>query len=146
MFAFVVILILCSPLILGPLVIPRLKAAKTEKALERLCGEDGDGLPEGLVVEPVAVGPWNARWCDVQVDANLTKVECGGRLHDVVETRSGSDPVKLATVCFLCSRFEKSSAASTVLGPNFERATCLSLLEFAVQTAKARERSHRVAA
>lgn len=143
MFAAVVILILCSPVILGPLIIPTAKRRKTKKALKRLYGKE-KLLPPGLRVERTSTS------CDTQVDANLTKVDCGGRLQRVVESTDGPEPTLLATVCFVCGRFEKSAETSRALGSSFKDADSLPTLTRSIQdakwNAKWRERSGRAAA
>jgi hypothetical protein len=101
-------------------------------------------LPSGLVIEPKT---GSSSYCDVQVDANLTKVECGGRLQDVSETAEYSGaPCRICTVCFLCGRLEKTGEPSRVLGAVFETVLDAPGFERAVLWAKEREKRARKAA
>lgn len=140
-FAVVVILVLCSPLVLGPLLIPTGKRRKTRKTLRKLHGDPkkGERLPEGFLIHPLTAT------CDVQVEACATKADCGGRLHGIAEEfPSGSDPParysRLANACFVCGRFDKTGRPSDILGQAFDGVTDVESLKQALKDARWRKR------
>lgn len=133
MTAFIIVLLFCFPLVLGPWLIPWSKRAREEVALERLTGGNGE-LPRGLSIGPQALS------CREPVEACATLVDCGGRIQLVMEADEAVGVIyRLATFCPLCGCLTKESAHSLVLGKDYAHASDLNGLESAVRAARRRQ-------
>lgn len=115
MVAFVIIFIFVSPLILGPLVIPRMYESRERELLARL---------EEPVLKNIAHGyhlfrdrEWMKDRCDRSITICCSERVCGGKLVDIEEhfvtdmkeagksLRTGPVVVSIGMLCLRCGHF-----------------------------------------
>ena len=117
--ALIIVIVMCSPIILGPLIIPAIKRGKQDEVMRNIMIY----LPLGVSVSE-KMGLLTARTCQVQEYAAASLVECGGDLHELWESYEDKDEVvtvHLATFCPLCGKLDKHTDLSVVLGERFSR-------------------------